>query len=31
MEFIAANWDTIALVLSNVVALFAKSPMTKYQ
>lgn len=27
MEFIYANWDTIVLILTNIVAYFAQSPI----
>jgi hypothetical protein len=29
MEVILANWDVIGLILTNIVALFVKSPLQK--
>lgn len=31
MEFLLANWDTIGLIVTNIAALFAKSPLKRYQ
>jgi hypothetical protein len=28
-EFITSNWDTIVLIMSNIVALFVKPPLRK--
>lgn len=31
LEFIGANWDTITLIVTNVLALLAKSPLKRLQ